>query len=135
MLLWPDFKKRHQQPESKWMENLCLYLQELVDKRVAHIQAWIDSNLSQFNSSNATIEELRRTLDARTVEIKRSVQLCKTKCAHCHLLCVDVQFHEDAHDCSTSHRCPTACQFVDEHNGEPDPCSLPYASFHYCTPP
>ncbi|KAL5513533.1 hypothetical protein ACEPAH_3932 [Sanghuangporus vaninii] len=136
MRMWPDFMKRHEEVETEWMEKLCLYLQQLVDRRIAHVEAWIDSNLSRFNSNSAAIEELRRALDTKTVEIKRSVHLCKTKCTHCHLLCVGVQFHEDIHDCSTNHLCPSSCQFVDEHDDEEDPCSLPagHEGPHMCDP-
>ncbi|KAL5492779.1 hypothetical protein ACEPAI_4226 [Sanghuangporus weigelae] len=136
MRMWPDFVKRHEEVETEWMEKLCLYLQQLVDRRIAHVEAWIDSNLSRFRSNSAAIEELRRALDTKTVEIKRSVHLCKAKCTQCHLLCVGVQFHEDTHDCSTNHLCPSSCQFVDEHDNEEDPCSLSagHEGPHMCDP-
>ena len=131
MRLWPGFGKRDEELETGWMESLCTFLQDLVDRRIMHVQAWVDSNLSQYNGSNAAIEELRRALDTISVELKRSVQLCKTRCSSCYLLCLGIQFHEGVHDCSTDHRCPIPCQFSGEHYDEPDPCALPYASSYF----
>lgn len=126
--LWPGYKTRHQVPDDEWMEQLCSYLRSLVDQRVAHVQAWVHSNLSHFNDSNAAIEELRRALDSTIVELKRNTHLCKMRCEQCHLLCLGSQFHGEGHDCATNHACPHHCQFVDEHEGSPDICSLVYVS-------
>ncbi|KAI5122456.1 hypothetical protein M0805_008767 [Coniferiporia weirii] len=134
--LWPDYSSRSYTPEVDWIAQLCAFLQNLVEQRVAHVQAWVDSNLSQFNGSNAAIDDFHRALDVKFVELRRSVQLCKTQCERCHFLCLSSRFHEDSHNCSTDHRCPHLCQFVDEHIGNPDPCSLSagHEGEHICDP-
>ncbi|EJD00191.1 uncharacterized protein FOMMEDRAFT_112544 [Fomitiporia mediterranea MF3/22] len=133
---WPDFEMRQCVQDEKWTTQLSSYLQELLDQRTAHVQAWIDSNLDGFGTNNAAIEELRRSLDSKVIELKRSIQLCKTRCERCYLLCLGVQFHEGNHDCTTDHLCSHRCQFVNEHDDEPDACSLSagHEGQHRCDP-
>ncbi|KAH8114613.1 hypothetical protein DFH11DRAFT_1764484 [Phellopilus nigrolimitatus] len=133
---WPDFASRHYKPDPEWTTQLSSFLENLIEQRVAHVYAWIDSNLSQFNGSNAAIEDLHRAVDSKVVEVRRTVQLCKTQCEQCHLLCINSRFHEGDHNCSTNHMCPHPCQFVDEHDGSPEACSLPagHGGEHVCDP-
>ncbi|KAH8114632.1 hypothetical protein DFH11DRAFT_1508603 [Phellopilus nigrolimitatus] len=133
---WPDFASRHHKSDLEWTNLLSSFLENLLEQRVAHVQTWIDSNLSQFNGSNAAIEDLHRAVDSKVVEVRRTVQLCKTQCQQCHLLCINPRFHEGDHNCSTNHMCPHQCQFVDEHDGSPEACSLPagHGGEHVCDP-
>ncbi|KAH8114640.1 hypothetical protein DFH11DRAFT_1764593 [Phellopilus nigrolimitatus] len=131
---WPDFATRHHKSDPEWTTQLSSFLENLIEQRVAHVHAWIDSNLSQFDGSNAAIEDLHRAYESKVVEVRRTVQLCKTQCEQCHLLCINSRFHEGDHDCSTDHKCPHPCQFVDEHDGSPEACSLPagHGGKHVC---
>ncbi|KAH8114634.1 hypothetical protein DFH11DRAFT_1508479 [Phellopilus nigrolimitatus] len=133
---WPDFASRHHKSDLEWTNLLSSFLENLLEQRVAHVQTWIDSNLSHFNGSNAAIEDLHRTVDSKVIEVRRTVQLCKLRCEQCHLLCIKTRFHEGDHDCSTNHECSHSCQFVDEHDGSPEACSLPagHGGKHVCDP-
>ncbi|KAH8114638.1 hypothetical protein DFH11DRAFT_1508680 [Phellopilus nigrolimitatus] len=131
---WPDFATRHHKSDPEWTIQLSSFLENLIEQRVAHVHAWIDSNLSQFNGSNAAIEDLHRAIESKVVEVRRTVQLCKTQCEQCHLLCINARFHEGDHNCSTNHECPHPCQFVDEHDESSEACSLPagHGGKHVC---
>ena len=123
--LWPGYKGRRNKSEKSWMADLNTFLDGLVEKRVLRVQAWVNSNLPQSGPTNASVEELRRALDSRAVELRRSVQLCGSACKKCLLQCLKSRFHEGEHDCTTNHLCPHACQFVDQHEEPVDSCSLP----------
>jgi hypothetical protein len=121
---WDRFHSRQMIPDTEWASNLSVYLDHLVEIRVEHVREWIALNLSRFQAGHANIEDLRRKLESAIVDMKAGVQLCKTKCASCHLLCIQNRFHEDAHDCQTSHDCIHACNFCVDNSGERKDCTM-----------
>ncbi|TDL23180.1 hypothetical protein BD410DRAFT_721351 [Rickenella mellea] len=133
---WPDFDKRHSVDERIWLSQLTEYFDNLVTLRLSHVLEWINSNVSRFTAggSHAAIDNLRRSYEAESVEIRRVVRLCMTKCASCHLLCIQSKHHEGSHDCTTSHSCPHLCQFDQEHAGIADICYLAagHGGVHIC---
>ena len=96
------------------MSELASFLKNLVSQRVAHVQDWVDSNIAQSGLTNISVEELRRAIDPRTVEL-RSIELYTLTCESCLLRCPNTRFHEGNHDCSMDRRCPHSCHLIDEH--------------------
>lgn len=121
---WDQFNLRQMIPDIEWASNLSAHLDSLVDIRVEHVREWIALNLSRFQAGHANIEDLRRTFESATVDLKAGVQLCKAKCSSCHLLCVQSRLHEGTHDCQTSHECIHACDFCDDNPRERKDCSM-----------
>lgn len=121
---WTGFENRHLQSETEWLDRLSRWIDGLVSQRVDHVNAWINSNLGKFSSSNAAIQELRRAFEAASVEMKRNVQLCKMECSNCQLLCIEPRFHGERHSCDTDHACKHSCAFEEAHLDEWTPCGL-----------
>ena len=58
---WPEFGVRGNEPDQSWMKRLCIFLEDLVEKRICHVRSWIDINLSGFQQeNNSAIEEQRK---------------------------------------------------------------------------
>ncbi|KAG1889124.1 hypothetical protein F4604DRAFT_1673832 [Suillus subluteus] len=76
---WDDYGSRHHMPEDRWIENLIAHIDSLVNLRVAHAREWISSNVARFQSGQASIDELMRTFESATVDLKSNLQLCKLK--------------------------------------------------------
>ncbi|KAG1840861.1 hypothetical protein C8R48DRAFT_739797 [Suillus tomentosus] len=120
---WEDYGSRHHVPEDLWIENLIAHLDSLVNLRVAHVREWILSNVTRFQNGQASIDELMRTFESATVDLKSNLQLCKMKCGRCKLLCIQTRFHDEQHDCQTSHECIHSCDFCAS-SGETKPCTM-----------
>ncbi|TFY77300.1 hypothetical protein EWM64_g6712 [Hericium alpestre] len=122
---WDHFNSRQNIADSDWITELDAHIGSLVDLRIDHVREWIASNLSRFQTSHASIEELRRTFENCVVDLRSNVQLCKAQCASCHLFCVRGRLHDGAHDCETgTHRCIHICVFCDEQDFEERPCGM-----------
>lgn len=111
--------------ETEFILQYGNYLQGLVDARIKHVYTWMKANTTRFGE-NAEILALFRTFDMHSKELLKSVQLCGSKCSSCGLLCLDHKQHEGMHNCMTSHKCPEACGFADQHEkGDVPACDLP----------
>jgi hypothetical protein len=121
---WDQVHSRQLMSDALWTSHLSAYLEHLAEMRVEHVREWIALNLSRFQTGHANIEDLRRTFESAIVDLKAGVQLCKTKCASCHLLCVQSRLHDGAHDCQTSHECIHVCDFCGNDVGEPKHCTM-----------
>ena len=97
-----------------WISDLVEYLTHLVDLRVAHVDLWLKSNIQRFQAESASIDELRRTFNSAVIDLRASVQICKSPCATCNLFCIQSRSHEGEHDCLTSHGCLHNCTFCTE---------------------
>ncbi|KAK0217807.1 hypothetical protein IW262DRAFT_1560097, partial [Armillaria fumosa] len=135
--LWQYKFNRQEVPDSDWADALEQHLQRLADARIDRVQAWIESNLSRFTATHATITDLNRAFDNAQVDLRSSVALCRMKCSSCNLLCVGSRRHDPdmPHDCQTSHQCTKPCEFTDEHADGLKPCGFPAAHTgkHICT--
>ncbi|KAG2040447.1 hypothetical protein BDR03DRAFT_892378 [Suillus americanus] len=120
---WEDYGSRHHMPEDRWIENLIAHIDSLVNLRVAHAREWISSNVARFQSGQASIDELMRTFESATVDLKSNLQLCKLKCGSCELLCIQTRLHDGQHDCQTSHDCIHSCDFCASF-GETKACTM-----------
>ncbi|KAK0239015.1 hypothetical protein EDD85DRAFT_527825 [Armillaria nabsnona] len=134
---WQHEHHRQEVPDSDWADALEHHLQRLVDTRVNRVRAWIESNLSRFTATHATITELNRAFDNAQVDLRSSVALCRMKCTVCNLLCVGSRRHDPdmPHNCQTSHQCIKHCEFTDDHTDEAKLCGFPAAHTgkHICT--
>ena len=108
---WDGKHERQHVDDSKWISDLAQYLTYLVDLRTARVDKWLKSNTQRFQAGNASIEELRRTFDSAVVDLRASVQICRSQCAGCKLFCVRSHLHEGGHDCMTNHECVHECTF------------------------
>ncbi|KAG1725515.1 hypothetical protein EDB19DRAFT_1643996 [Suillus lakei] len=120
---WGDYDSRHHMLDGLWIENLIAHIDSLVDLRVAHVREWISSNVTRFQSGQASIDELIRTFESAIVDLKSNLQLCKLKCGSCELFCVRSRLHDGQHDCQTSHVCIRSCDFCAS-SGETKACSM-----------
>ncbi|KAN0134237.1 hypothetical protein V8E53_008009, partial [Lactarius tabidus] len=111
---WDLSGTRQQVDDSEWISGLVEHLTHLVDLRVAHVEEWLKSNTQRFQADNASMEELRRASNSAVIDLRASVQLCKSECDDCNLLCIQSRFHEGPHDCLTSHDCIHDCTFCDK---------------------
>jgi hypothetical protein len=122
---WDQVHPRQLIPDVAWASNLSVHLDHLAELRIDHVRQWIALNLSRFQTGHASIEDLRRTFESASVDLKAGVQLCKTKCTSCHLLCIQSRLHDGVHDCQTSHGCIHLCDLCDDYQGNHKDCSMP----------
>ncbi|KAI9455078.1 hypothetical protein BJY52DRAFT_1122217 [Lactarius psammicola] len=120
---WDLTIQRQYLNDSMWHSNLVQYLTHLVDLRVAHVENWLESNIQRFEGGQASIEELRRIFDSAVIDLRASVELCRSQCGSCNLTCVrSSRSHKDNHDCSTNHRCIHSCSFCERDGLPTKPC-------------
>lgn len=115
---WASTHPRQHIPDFEWISALSLHLDALVEMRVEHIREWITLNLSRFQSGHDSINSLHRAFESQKLDLKAGVQLCKTQCLQCQLLCTKSRSHEGPHDCQTSHHCIHRCNFCGEADAE-----------------
>ncbi|KAA1477853.1 hypothetical protein DENSPDRAFT_787266 [Dentipellis sp. KUC8613] len=131
---WEGTSLRQYRPDSDWLQDFASHLNTLVDMRIDHVREWISVNVSRFQASHASIEDLRRAFNNACVELKAGVQLCKAQCSSCQLLCIQGRLHEGAHNCKTNHKCIHDCGFCAKDSGE-KPCGMAagHPGKHVCT--
>jgi hypothetical protein len=110
---WDQMTSRQYGDDSEWTLDLAQYLTHLVDLRAAHVDMWLKSNVQRFQAGNSSIEELRRTFDSAVIDLRASVQLCRSQCGSCNLFCIQSRLHEGNHNCLTSHECIHDCTFCE----------------------
>jgi hypothetical protein len=124
---WDHAIQRQYHNDSKWHSDLVQYLTQLVDLRVAHVKNWLESNVQRFDGVHASIEELHRIFDSAVIDLRASVEICRSQCGSCSLICVrSSRSHKDDHDCSTDHRCIQTCFFCERDGHPPRPCGQMY---------
>ena len=124
---WDRAIQRQYCDDSKWHSDLIQYLTHLVDLRIVHVKNWLESNVQRFDGVHASIEELRRTFDSAVIDLRASVEICRSKCGSCSLFCVrSSRSHKDDHECSTNHRCIHSCFFCERDGRQPQHCGQMY---------
>lgn len=108
---WDQMDFRQHGDDTEWTLDLAQYLTHLVDLRAAHVDRWLRSNVQRFQGGNSSIEELRRTFDSAVIDLRASVQLCRSQCSSCNLFCIQSRLHEGNHNCLTTHECIHDCTF------------------------
>lgn len=107
------------------MEALGEYLSQAADLRLAHVEAWINANMTRFMADTMVFDTIRRSFETLALSLRAGIQLCSMQCADCQLLCLLGRHHNGPHSCRTNHQCAHNCQFVEEHNGLSENCGLP----------
>ncbi|KAF8726080.1 hypothetical protein AX14_008092 [Amanita brunnescens Koide BX004] len=135
---WDEFDSRQLIPDTQWAQELTQHLEELVEMRIDHVRAWVESNLVRFQAGHASVMELQQTLESAVIDLKSSVQLCRMQCQSCQLFCIRNRFHEDAHECKTTHTCTQSCEYcaeAGEHEGEGKKCLMTagHSGKHICS--
>ena len=124
---WDQTIRRQHIDDSQWHSNLVQYLTHLVDLRVAHVKDWLESNVQRFEGGHASIEELRRTFDSAVIDLRASIELCRSQCGSCNLICVrSSRSHKADHHCSTDHSCIHSCSFCKRDGVLTQPCGQTY---------
>jgi hypothetical protein len=124
---WDQATQRQYRDDSQWHSDLVQYLTHLVDLRVTHVKNWLESNVQRFDGVHASIEELHRTFNSAVIDLRASVEICRSQCSSCSLICVrSNRSHKDGHDCSTNHRCIHRCSFCERDGCPPRPCGQMY---------
>ena len=119
---WDQINSRQHVDDSEWTSDLVQYLTRLVDLRATHVDKWLKLNVQRFQTGNASIEELRRTFDSAIIDLRASVQLCRSQCSTCNLFCIQSRLHVGGHDCLTSHECIYDCTFCQRDFMTAKPC-------------
>ncbi|KAH9039442.1 hypothetical protein EDB83DRAFT_2228401 [Lactarius deliciosus] len=120
---WDRIHQRQHVDDPTWHSDLAQYLTHLVDLRVAHTESWLESNIQQFEGGLASIEELRRTFGNAVIDLRASVELCRSQCGSCNLVCVrSSRLHGNGHDCLTSHKCIHDCTLCERDTLPTQPC-------------
>ena len=128
---WDRANERQHVDEPTWHSDLAQYLTHLVDLRVAHVENWLESNVQRFEGGHASIEELRRTFGNAVIDLRASVELCRSECGSCNLVCVrSSRVHRDNHDCLTNHKCVHHCTFCERDSLPTKPCGQRYVRPH-----
>jgi hypothetical protein len=111
---WDQAIKGNTVDDSTWHSDLAQYLTHLVDLRVAHVENWLESNVQRFEGVTRVSKSLRRTFDNAVIDLRASVELCRSQCGSCSLICVrSSRLHRDGHDCLTNHKCIHDCTFCE----------------------
>ncbi|KAI0297435.1 hypothetical protein BC826DRAFT_166673 [Russula brevipes] len=131
---WNRRNTRQHVDDSEWTSDLAQFLTHLVDLRTAHVDKWLKSNVQRFQAGHASIEELRRTFDSAVIDLRASVQLCRSQCSNCNLFCIQSRLHEASHDCLTNHECVHACTFCERDYLAAKPCGqiAGHSGYHVC---
>jgi hypothetical protein len=124
---WDEFDSRQLVADAQWTQGLAQHLEDKAEMRIDHVRAWVRLNLMRFQAGHASVTELQRTLESAVIDLKSSVQLCRMQCGSCQMFCIRNRFHEDAHDCKTTHTCTQYCEYCAEvggHEVEGKECSM-----------
>ncbi|KIK82025.1 hypothetical protein PAXRUDRAFT_832450 [Paxillus rubicundulus Ve08.2h10] len=108
---WVLASPRQHVPDPEWVYGLSQHLETIANMRIEHVREWLDANLSRFQAGHASIEDLHRTFENATVDLKSNVTLCKLQCSSCQLLCIRSRFHQGQHECQTDHSCIHECEY------------------------
>ncbi|KIJ06969.1 hypothetical protein PAXINDRAFT_103161 [Paxillus involutus ATCC 200175] len=120
---WVLAPSRQHVPDPEWVDGLSEHLETIVNMRIEHVHEWLAANISRFQAGHASIDDVSRTFDSATVDLKSNVTLCKLQCNSCQLLCVKSRFHQGQHECQTDHSCIHECEYCLD-NSEHKRCTI-----------
>ena len=122
---WEGHHNRFKDSEDEFLASFNQYLLTIADARIGQVRTWLEQNTTRF-AQHPDVQTLFRRFDESAKELKGHVVLCGAVCGSCSLCCLKERQHESAHDCYTTHKCPRACEFNDQHDGLPPPaCDMP----------
>ena len=112
---WEGRYNRLKISEEEFLTAFNQHLISIADARIGHVRTWLEENTARF-AQHADVQRLFQIFNELVKELKSHVALCGVACASCSLSCLKVRQHDDAHECSTTHKCPHACEFDDQHD-------------------
>ena len=122
---WEGRRDRFTVSEQEFLAAFNQHLLAIANTRIGQVRIWLEQNTARF-VQHADVQTLFRRFDEFAKELKSHVVLCGAACGSCSLSCLKERQHDDAHDCYTTHKCPHACEFDDQHDGLPVPaCDMP----------
>ena len=113
---WDGHHRRFGESEEEFLASFNQYLLTIADARIGHVQTWLEQNTNRF-AQHPDVQTLFRRFGELAKELKGHVLLCGVACGSCSLSCLKERQHGGAHDCCTTHKCPRACEFNDQHDG------------------
>jgi hypothetical protein len=122
---WKGHHDRFKNSEEDFLTAFNQHLLTIADARIGQVRTWLEQNTTRF-AQHPDVQTLFRRFDELAKELKDHIVLCGAACGSCSLFCLKVRQHDGAHDCHTTHKCPRACEFNDQHDGPPVPvCDMP----------
>ena len=123
---WEGHHDRFKNSEEEFIAAFNQHLLTIADARIGQVRTWLEQNTTRF-AQHPDVQTLFRRFGELAKELKGHVVLCEEACGSCSLSCLKVRQHDGAHDCRTTHKCPRACEFVDQHDWPPPPsaCDMP----------
>ena len=114
---WDGRLRRFKNSEKEFLASFNQYLLTIADTRIGQVRTWLEQNTARF-AQHPDVQILFRRFDVLAKELKSHVLLCGVACDSCSLSCLKERQHDDdgAHDCCTTHKCPRACEFNDQHD-------------------
>jgi len=122
---WGGRYNRFKNSEEAFITAFNQHLLTIANARIGHVRTWLEQNTTRF-AQHPDVRTLFRKFDELAKELKGHTVLCGAACGSCSLFCLDEKQHDGAHNCHTTHKCPRACEFSDQHDGLPTPaCDMP----------
>ena len=122
---WDGQYRRFRDSEEEFLASFNEYLLTIADARIGQVRTWLEQNTTRF-AQHPNVQTLFQRFGELVKELKGRVVLCGVACGSCSLSCLKERQHDGAHDCCTSHKCPRACEFNDQHDGLPaSACDMP----------
>ena len=128
---WEGHHVRFKASEGEFLANFNQYLLSIADARIGQVRTWLEQNTARF-TQHPNVQALFRGsddfrgFDELAKELRSHIVLCGAACSSCSLCCLKERQHDGAHDCYTTHKCPHACEFNDQHDGPSTPaCDMP----------
>eukprot|EP00899_Mesostigma_viride_P011994 jgi/Mesvir1/20796/Mv07901-RA.1 len=120
--------------QTRWQPVFVAFVAEVVERRCARVQEWVDVNLSPLKKEGGRLDDCAvRFMDdvaSKLQALRNEWQLCGSTCSHCFMTCLLPKSHPAAdHTCMGSHACLHPCFFCSEETED----SLPGSpSVHAC---
>lgn len=90
------------------------HLQRLAQDRIQLVHDWVTLNTSRFPDDHAEILGLQRAIQNGIIDLHSGIEICRSLCASCGLLCTQGKRHGGGHNCGTTHMCVHNCDFEHE---------------------
>ena len=116
---WEGHDRRFKDSEEEFLASLHQYLLTIAGARIGQVRTWLEQNTTRFGK-HSDVQTLLRRFDELAKELKGHILLCGVSCGSCSLSCLKGRQHDGAHDCCTTHECPSAREFKidDEPKGD-----------------
>ncbi|EME28080.1 hypothetical protein Gasu2_62280 [Galdieria sulphuraria] len=128
------FHNRYPVRNKLWRKVLQEFLCKVVERRIHRIDVWLNSNLEGYNMNDGDVMLLRHEYYDSYAKLRRQWNLCSFRCSRCYLDCLNSRNHLGEHNCLTSHRCESYCDFCKQSKMETQLCGdvAGHGGYHDC---